>query len=160
MKIIFTMLCCLAGWSLYGQALRSEPDTAAELFEVWRASEQGSGRRTEVRVMPGKGRRIGAICVDGSTSKATGRGACSGHGGVAYWLYEDSTGRQPVRVEPTARAGDSLTGRSAGPLADAARTVGDEAVVQEHWARPFFEFGSVVAVCLMLGYIARLFFRR
>ncbi|QWX84875.1 hypothetical protein H0I23_04320 [Cellulophaga sp. HaHaR_3_176] len=32
--------------------------------------------------------RIGAICNDGTSSKATGRGACSHHGGVAYWLYE------------------------------------------------------------------------
>ncbi len=32
--------------------------------------------------------RVGAICNDGTSSKATGRGACSHHGGVAYWLYE------------------------------------------------------------------------
>ena len=25
-------------------------------------------------------------CKDGTTSTATGRGACSGHGGVAEWL--------------------------------------------------------------------------
>lgn len=31
--------------------------------------------------------RIGAICRDGTRSSATGRGACSHHGGVARWLY-------------------------------------------------------------------------
>ena len=31
--------------------------------------------------------RIGAICRDGWRSNATGRGACSHHGGVAQWLY-------------------------------------------------------------------------
>lgn len=31
------------------------------------------------------GFRTGAICSDGSRSSATGRGACSWHGGVAYW---------------------------------------------------------------------------
>jgi len=31
--------------------------------------------------------RTGAICNDGSPSSATGRGACSHHGGVARWLY-------------------------------------------------------------------------
>lgn len=31
--------------------------------------------------------RTGATCNDGSHSDATGRGACSHHGGVAYWLY-------------------------------------------------------------------------
>lgn len=32
------------------------------------------------------GERTGAVCSDGSRSSATGRGACSHHGGVAYWL--------------------------------------------------------------------------
>jgi endonuclease G len=30
-------------------------------------------------------RRTGSLCVDGTYSKATGRGACSGHGGVKCW---------------------------------------------------------------------------
>jgi hypothetical protein len=34
-------------------------------------------------------RRIGAICSDGTRSGATGRGACSHHGGVAQWLYSE-----------------------------------------------------------------------
>ncbi len=41
--------------------------------------------------------RVGAKCCDGSNSKATGRGACSHHGGVKYWKMSDksivSTGR-------------------------------------------------------------------
>ena len=32
--------------------------------------------------------RTGAICKDGTRSKATGRGACSHHGGVARWITE------------------------------------------------------------------------
>jgi hypothetical protein len=35
--------------------------------------------------------RIGAICSDGWESSATGRGACSWHGGVEEWLYETET---------------------------------------------------------------------
>ena len=31
--------------------------------------------------------RTGAKCKDGSSSGATGRGACSRHGGVAAWTY-------------------------------------------------------------------------
>lgn len=33
------------------------------------------------------GGRVGAICSDGWLSSATGRGACSHHGGVAQWRY-------------------------------------------------------------------------
>jgi len=29
--------------------------------------------------------RVGALCKDGTTSTAIGRGACSYHGGVNYW---------------------------------------------------------------------------
>lgn len=32
--------------------------------------------------------RVGATCRDGWHSEATGRGACSHHGGVADWIYE------------------------------------------------------------------------
>lgn len=32
--------------------------------------------------------RTGAVCCDGSHSNATGRGACSHHGGVCQWLYQ------------------------------------------------------------------------
>lgn len=32
--------------------------------------------------------RVGARCKDGMISSAIGRGACSHHGGVAYWIYE------------------------------------------------------------------------
>lgn len=34
--------------------------------------------------------RVGAVCEDGTRSDATGRGACSWHGGVDRWLYETS----------------------------------------------------------------------
>jgi hypothetical protein len=33
------------------------------------------------------GYRTGAICRDGWRSYSTGRGTCSHHGGVSYWLY-------------------------------------------------------------------------
>jgi hypothetical protein len=35
--------------------------------------------------------RIGAVCGDGSESSATGRGACSRHGGVRCWKLSDGT---------------------------------------------------------------------
>jgi hypothetical protein len=41
---------------------------------------------TAVTIAPGT-YRVGAICRDGTHSNATGRGACSHHGGVDHWLY-------------------------------------------------------------------------
>lgn len=31
-------------------------------------------------------KRVGCVCKDGTRSQSTGRGACSRHGGVEYWL--------------------------------------------------------------------------
>jgi hypothetical protein len=39
------------------------------------------------------GYRVGARCRDNTTSTATGSGACSHHGGVACWRYNDGTCR-------------------------------------------------------------------
>jgi uncharacterized protein YgiM (DUF1202 family) len=35
--------------------------------------------------------RVGAVCKDGTSSSATGRGACSHHGGVSRWLTESKS---------------------------------------------------------------------
>jgi len=41
---------------------------------------------------PSTGRvRTGALCDDNTTSSATGRGACSHHGGVKCWYYSDGS---------------------------------------------------------------------
>jgi len=39
--------------------------------------------------------RTGAQCNDGTTSGATGSGACSSHGGVKCWFYSDGTCTKP-----------------------------------------------------------------
>jgi hypothetical protein len=39
--------------------------------------------------------RTGAKCDDGTTSSATGSGACSGHQGVNCWFYSDGTCTKP-----------------------------------------------------------------
>ena len=40
--------------------------------------------------------RVGAVCKDGTRSSATGRGACSHHGGVSYWLTDT---KKSVRID-------------------------------------------------------------
>lgn len=43
--------------------------------------------------------RVGARCRDGTFSQATGRGACSWHGGVSEWLM----GSQKTKVGGTGK---------------------------------------------------------
>jgi HYDIN/CFA65/VesB family protein len=47
------------------------------------------------KVAPAPRTRIGAICNDGTLSSATGSGACSSHGGVRCWRYDDGTCTNP-----------------------------------------------------------------
>jgi hypothetical protein len=71
-----------------------EADT---LEALQRASELG--RPTGVRqARRGKQGRVGAVCRDGTVSGSTGGGACSGHGGVAHWVYADDYGQQAQPV--------------------------------------------------------------
>jgi hypothetical protein len=57
------------------------PDEEEVPDEEWQAPDDG-----EVITA-----RVGARCVDGNLSMATGSGACSHHGGVAAWLISDCT---------------------------------------------------------------------
>ncbi len=43
--------------------------------------------------------RTGALCNDGTTSTATGSGACSHHGGVSCWEYSDGTCTKPLKLQ-------------------------------------------------------------
>jgi hypothetical protein len=61
------------------------------LFTVVLASVMAFGGNTA----QGDRHRIGATCNDGTTSTATGSGACSHHGGVSCWQYSDGTCTKP-----------------------------------------------------------------
>ena len=69
--------------------------------------------------------RVGAICADGWRSGATGRGACSYHGGVNRWLVEERTETQTIEVAvqhlpPSKDYVECQNGRSASnPCSDA-----------------------------------------
>lgn len=45
-----------------------------------------SGNSSNSNCENDQSKRRGAKCKDGTESTATGSGACSGHGGVNYWL--------------------------------------------------------------------------
>lgn len=69
--------------------------------EYYRTSEQ-QGRPAsgfDPNAPKPSGKRVGCICMDGVRQDKGGRGACSGHGGVRYWIYqvtEDSTALYPT----------------------------------------------------------------
>lgn len=74
------------GRELIGSEITKQPvdKITTEGTYVYVAPSTGSSSSTSQSTSSG---RTGAICRDGSQSSATGRGACSHHGGVAQWLY-------------------------------------------------------------------------
>lgn len=66
----------------------SSPQYAEQvrLVEVEKPATSTAKPKTPASSQPKEG-RTGATCKDGTSSSATGSGACSGHGGVATWTY-------------------------------------------------------------------------
>ncbi|MCS7035354.1 MAG: hypothetical protein RMJ33_14185 [Saprospiraceae bacterium] len=96
-------------WILPYLAQAQDPDIEANeqraREEYFRTSEQPGETPTNARQRQGGKRvspppgaaRVGCICMDDTPSDATSIGACSGHGGVRYWLYLQPNG-DTVRV--------------------------------------------------------------
>ncbi|MCB0530257.1 MAG: hypothetical protein KDC65_17385 [Saprospiraceae bacterium] len=105
----FIRLACLCGLAvlLAQETLPAQdPDIAdnerSAMEEYFRTSELDgetpvAGSRKKRVSVPAGARRIGCICMDESKSPARSIGACSGHGGVRYWLYRTREG-DTVRI--------------------------------------------------------------
>ena len=74
-------------------------DTTMDWTAIWRSSDvDSSGGRyrygaADWETRP-RGKRTGCICMDGTEDDHKGRGACSGHGGVRYWVHELPDGKE------------------------------------------------------------------
>lgn len=65
-----------------------------------------------------RGSRVGCICMDNDRQDSKGAGACSGHGGVRFWLYKQGDGsilEHPTkrhRMHPSAFSSEELSNLS------------------------------------------------
>ena len=108
---LISALMCASGFMLLSYSGRPHPPSSHKIDSNWvkdelekginKRLEENKARLEELSQSPlwfaphtadtptkENGNRTGAICQDGWQSRATGRGACSHHGGVRYWLYE------------------------------------------------------------------------
>lgn len=69
--------------------------------EIFRTSDRDRRAREKGVNETPIGYRIGCICMDSIRQNNRGRGACSHHRGVRYWLYEKENGK--LHYEPTER---------------------------------------------------------
>jgi hypothetical protein len=122
--ITLTWLCCLPALHAQDPELQDEADTLSGLEYAirtgdWPGERPVDGRRSRNGVrrvsVPRGAARVGCICMDDTPNATRSIGACSGHGGVRYWLYRTVEG-DTVRV---------VTGRHErhpGPLTEAERS--------------------------------------
>ncbi len=152
-----------AAQQIEAQLAQDSADEAreAQWDESWRTSEQPDERATGFgrNAPPPQGRRMGAICMDDTRQDDAGRGACSGHGGVRYWIYqvsEDSTVLYPTErhwahpepLAPEERMSLAATyekEKTGGPLGRSGGVSWSEALLG-------------LMACVTIAYIARLWF--
>jgi len=105
MRKLLLLFCLLAAFP-FGAAAQDpdiEADEADAFADFFRTSDQPGetavGRRGKTKrvSVPRGAVRLSCICMDDTPSPARSTGACSGHGGVRYWLYRTLEG-DTVRI--------------------------------------------------------------
>lgn len=78
-------------YSRWDNSQKGEPVTVSTVAAKNQITAVGTAKKPALPLYTapsgGGGGRTGAVCRDGWNSSATGSGACSHHGGVAYWTY-------------------------------------------------------------------------
>jgi len=115
------------------------------------------------------GLRTGCICMDGSRRDERGRGACSGRGGVRFWIYQ--VGEDSIVHFPTDRHWDHpepLSERELNNLSAYNTSPGDDEEEEKEasnsfWMNQSLNFGlwdalAAMMICLTMAYTAKLWF--
>jgi hypothetical protein len=107
LKMLF--LCSVCSITSFAQAQETarpdinDPDEEA-WHRVYRSSEEVNNKKTfferkakEKNTAPTNNaladfERVGCVCMDESMRRQTERGACSGHKGVRFWIYQRTNG--------------------------------------------------------------------
>lgn len=132
--------------------------TEAYDTEEWHSRPQEpevTGGYTRTQSKRPKGSRVGCICMDNDRQDSRGAGACSGHGGVRFWLYEQRDGA--ILEHPTKRHRMHPSAFSSEELAN----------LSYHNKKGYTYFGdassntalywllAIVMICLTIAYIVK-----
>jgi hypothetical protein len=107
-----------------------------------------------------KGLRVGCICMDGTRKDDRGRGACSGFGGVRFWLYqitEDSVVMDPTSLHR--RHPEPLTLMETNNLSSRNAFAAEAPVKHRSWYDYRIEDVLIaMMVCVTIAYVAKMWF--
>lgn len=128
--------------------------------EIFRTSDLENERATQhhydVRYEFPPGKRIGCICMDDTETKEVGKGACSGRGGVRFWIYQqgDSTARYGTmrhRSHPDPLSEEEKANLTA--YSQAKKTSFGAGF--RHPSDRFYDFAIVLVMCMTIIYIVQ-----
>lgn len=118
--------------------------------------ELRSSKMKKAPTKPPLGDRIGCICMDNDRQLKTGTGACSGHGGVRFWLYQQKDGF--VLEFPTKRHQNHpapLSAEEQSQLAAHKSKNNAQQATNTHQFT-FLDLLMLFIICLTIAYIAKL----
>lgn len=107
------------------------------------------------------GNRVGCICMDQERQSKKGTGACSGHGGVRFWLYQQDNGW--VLEFPTKRHKKHpapLTAEELSQLASYKRKQKQTKSQNDYHPPTFLDLLMLVIVCMTIAYIVKLWWEK
>lgn len=105
------------------------------------------------------GNRIGCICMDNDRQNRQGTGACSGHGGVRFWLHQQENGL--ILEYPTShhkKHPAPLSYEELSKLASFKREQKEKNINNNQ--STFLDMLMLFIVCLTIAYIAKLWWEK
>lgn len=134
--------------------------------EDYRTSEEDGQRSTQfnfdIEHPPSDAVRIGCICMDGTTMDLKGTGACSGYGGVRYWIYQRADGTELTFPTDRHRAHpEPLTEEELASLAsNTKRQKYGNAYERVSDGFDWEELMAVMMICVTIAFITKTFWGR
>jgi hypothetical protein len=142
-------------------------DREADWDENYRTSDEDGEKGTrfsfDVVHAPEGSERIGCICMDEISMDLKGTGACSGHGGVRFWIYELENGDEFLlqterhKSHPSLLTEEELNNLSAfskkEKYGDAYETSGNSGQSRLSWE----ELLAILAICVTIAFMVKTF---
>jgi hypothetical protein len=107
-----------------------------------------------------RGLRIGCVCMDGSRMDERGKGACSGYGGVRFWIYQIS--EDSVTLYPTDNHWAHPEPLSEMELNNLSSRNTDEKLGKAPGKKSYGWEEVIIAfmICVTIAYVAKLWFQK
>lgn len=140
-------------------SLRLSPENLIEWIEsedddLHTSKMKNDNHFTKEKKHEPSGNRIGCICMDNNRQNRQGTGACSGHGGVRFWLHQQENGF--ILEYPTSHHKKHPAPLSFEELSALASYKKKQKHTDANHQSTFLDMLMLFIICLTIAYIAKL----